>query len=163
MFAYSHVFQALFQPIICRASDKENKKIKIIKDFDSFDSLINWDGRHTYYINEGQCSTDNFLINQKIQKKSKKSKSLKSKIHEEMTKIYFVCDLWINFCVTKIYVTTVRQYFSRIVCFGVRNKNVFISRTIRATIKFHTNLESWVIARQNELLKPKIHEELTKI
>ena len=131
---FRHCFNQLYG--ICRASDKENKKIKIIKDFDSFDSLINWDGRHTYYINEGQCSTDNFLINQKIQKKSKKSKSLKSKIHEEMTKIYFVCDLWINFCVTKIYVTTVRQYFSRIVCFGVRNKNVFISRTIRATIKF---------------------------
>ena len=34
------------------------QKIKTIKDFDSFDSLINWDGVHTSYLNEGHCSTD---------------------------------------------------------------------------------------------------------
>ena len=37
---------------------KINQKIKIIKVFDSFDSLINWDGVHTSYLNEGHCSTD---------------------------------------------------------------------------------------------------------
>ena len=35
-----------------------NQKIKKIKVFDSFDSLINWDGVHTSYLNEGHCSTD---------------------------------------------------------------------------------------------------------
>ena len=37
------------------------KKIKEIKDFDSFDYLINWDGVHTSYLNQGQCSTDKDL------------------------------------------------------------------------------------------------------
>ena len=34
------------------------KTIKIINDFDSFDCLINWDGVHTSYLNQGQPSTD---------------------------------------------------------------------------------------------------------
>ena len=34
-----------------------NQKIKIIKNFDSFDSLINWDGNHTSYLNEGEWKT----------------------------------------------------------------------------------------------------------
>ena len=34
------------------------KKIKEIKDFDSFDYLINWDGVHTSYLNQGQWKTD---------------------------------------------------------------------------------------------------------
>ena len=42
-------------------------------------------------------------------------------------------------------------------------KNGSISGTILATIKFRTILESWSLARQNESLKRKIHEELTKI
>ena len=37
---------------------KEIKKSKKIKEFDSFDSLINWDDVHTSYPNKGQCSTD---------------------------------------------------------------------------------------------------------
>ena len=37
------------------------KKIKEIKDFDSFDYLINWDGVHTSYLNQGQRSTDKDL------------------------------------------------------------------------------------------------------
>ena len=74
------------------------------------------------------------------------SKSLKSKIHEELTKMY-VAKVW--------------QYFSRIVCFGVRNKNASISGTIRALRKFCTNLESSVIARQNEIENPqRINEDI---
>ena len=38
-----------------------NQKIKKIKEFDSFDSLINWEDVHTSYLHEGQCSTDKFL------------------------------------------------------------------------------------------------------
>ena len=37
------------------------KKIKEIKDFHSFDYLINWDGVHTSYLNQGQRSTDKDL------------------------------------------------------------------------------------------------------
>ena len=37
------------------------KKIKEIKDFDSFDYLINWDGVHTSYLNQGQRSTDKYF------------------------------------------------------------------------------------------------------
>ena len=37
------------------------KKIKDFDSFDSFDSLINWDDVHTFYLNEGQCSTDEDL------------------------------------------------------------------------------------------------------
>ena len=49
-------------------------------------------------------------------------------------------------------------------CIGmVLYKNGSISVAILATIKFHTILESWSLARQNESLKRKIHEELTKI
>ena len=35
-----------------------NQKIKTIKYLDSHDSLINWDDLTTFYLNEGQCSTD---------------------------------------------------------------------------------------------------------
>ena len=38
-----------------------NQKIKKIKVFDSFDSLINWDGVDTSYFNEGHCSTDKHI------------------------------------------------------------------------------------------------------
>ena len=37
------------------------QKIKTIKEIDDFDSLINWEGVHTFYLNEGQCSTDEDL------------------------------------------------------------------------------------------------------
>ena len=35
-----------------------NQKIKLIKDFDSFDCLINEDDVHASYLKEGQCSSD---------------------------------------------------------------------------------------------------------
>ena len=74
------------------------KIIKIITDFDYFDSLINWDGVHTSYLNEGHCSTGKHiwmliimytngcmsipvmagLKNEKINKKSKKIKEFDS-------------------------------------------------------------------------------------
>ena len=34
------------------------KEIQIMKDFDSFDSLINWDGVHKSYINKRPYSND---------------------------------------------------------------------------------------------------------
>ena len=40
---------------------REEKKSKKIKDFNSFDSLIDWDDVHTFYLNEGQCTTDKDL------------------------------------------------------------------------------------------------------
>ena len=72
-----------------------NQKIKKIKVFDSFDYLINWDGVHTSYLNQGQRSTDKDLwkliimytngynsiscfgwtLRSKIRRKSKKSKN----------------------------------------------------------------------------------------
>ena len=73
------------------------KKIKEIKDFDSFDYLINWDGVHTSYLNQGQRSTDKDLwkliimytngynsiscfgwtLRSKIRRKSKKNQKIK--------------------------------------------------------------------------------------
>ena len=43
-----------------------NQKIKKIKIFDSFDYLINWDGVHTSYLNQGQCSTEKIKKSKKI-------------------------------------------------------------------------------------------------
>ena len=34
------------------------QKINPIKDFDSFDSLINWDGGHTFFLVEVQFSNE---------------------------------------------------------------------------------------------------------
>jgi len=36
----------------------KNQNIKTIHDFDSFDSVIDWDVVYTSYLNKGQCSTE---------------------------------------------------------------------------------------------------------
>ena len=51
-------FSLTFLEVGCMGNFQINQKIKKIKVFDSFDSLINWDGVHTSYLNEGHCSTD---------------------------------------------------------------------------------------------------------
>ena len=41
--------------------NQNNQKIKTIKDFDSFDSLINWDGVHTSYLTSTKVSVQRFI------------------------------------------------------------------------------------------------------
>ena len=54
-------FSLTFVEVRCMGNIIIIQKIKTIKDFDYFDSLINWEGVHTFYLNEGQCSTDEDL------------------------------------------------------------------------------------------------------